>query len=308
MLTAAKRWLLRFEVVRAAKAARDAWRRPPVGKVVLRDPPGHFYSPIPDLTDIQARDEELFSTSPDSLPGIDLRATEQLDLVRDLARFYDEQPFRHKRSKQRRYHFENPYFSYGDALVLYGMLRHLRPNRLIEVGSGFSSAATLDVNERFLDGELRCTFIEPYPRRLRRLLRGTDRDRHEVIAQPVQTVDLSVFDRLEGGDVLFIDSTHVSRIGSDVHRLYFDVLPRLAPGVVIHVHDVFYPFQYPREWVYSGRFWTETYLLRALLTDNPTLKILLWNSYLAEKHPQTVGALLPLWRRNPGGSLWLERR
>jgi hypothetical protein len=308
LLTAVKRWLLRFQVVKSAKAARDAWHRPPIGKVILRYSPGHFYSPIPDLRDIQERDEELFSTHPDALPGIDLRAQEQLALVRDLARFYDEQPFRRKKSKKRRYYFDNPYFSYGDALMLYGMLRHLRPNRLIEVGSGFSSAATLDTNERFLDGELHCTFIEPYPQRLNRLLRGDDHERHQVIEQPVQSVDLSVFDRLGKGDVLFIDSTHVSRIGSDVHRLYFDVVPRLRPGVVVHIHDVFYPFQYPREWVYSGRFWTEAYLLRALLMDNPNLRIMLWNSYLAEKHPQTVGSLLPLWRRNMGGSLWLERR
>jgi hypothetical protein len=306
VLTKLKRYLLRFGIVQDLREAKRMRHTRPYGEVRLKYPDGHFYSPIPDLAEIRAREDDIF-TVPDELSGIDLRKRSQLELAAQLARFYEEQPFKHEKRSGRRYHFKNIYFSYGDALMLYGMLRHLEPARLIEVGSGYSSAATLDVNDRFLEGRLECTFIEPYPQRLHKLLRGTDGQRHEVIEAPLQQVDLGVFDRLQDGDVLFIDSTHVSKIGSDVNRILFEVLPRLRSGVVIHIHDIFFPFEYPRSWVYEGRAWNEAYLLRAFLTDNPQFEILLWNSYLAEHHAEEVKALMPLWGRNPGGSIWLRR-
>jgi hypothetical protein len=127
-----------------------------------------------------------------------------------------------------------------------------------------------------------------------------------LLSQPVQQVDRAVFDRLEAGDVLFIDSSHVTKIGSDVNLLLLEVVPRLRPGVNVHLHDIVWPFEYARKWVYQGRAWNEAYLLRALLTGNPRLRITFWSSQLAACHRERVGAALPLWLRDSGTSMWLE--
>jgi hypothetical protein len=268
-------------------------------------PPGHFHSPIPSIADIREREDDIFGL-PAVLPGIDLREREQLKLIELFSDLYHDQPFERSPRELRRYYFDNESFGYGDALVLHFMLRSYRPQRLVEVGSGFSSAVVLDTNDLFLGAALRCTFIEPFPDRLYSLLRDDDRRRYRVLDRPVQDVSLDTFDLLESGDILFIDSTHVSKIGSDVNWLLFNVLPRLRPGVLVHFHDVFYPFEYPREWIYEGRAWNEAYLVRAFLLFNPSFEILLFNSYLAEFHHDEVARRMPLWAMNTGGSLWLR--
>lgn len=269
-------------------------------------PPGHFYSPLPSLDEVRSRDTELFSM-PESIPGLDLNAEGQLALVERFKSFYEEQPFTAARTEDLRYYFDNSYFSYADALVLYCMLRHLEPARIVEVGSGFSSALILDVNERFLDGRARCTFIEPYPDRLLSLLKPDDRTAFDLVEAPLQDVDLQLFEELGQSDVLFIDSSHVAKIGSDVNKLYLEVLPALRVGVTVHVHDILYPFEYPKDWIYSGRAWNEAYLLRAFLSFNERFRIMFFNSYLRLFHSQQMVDALPLSARNPGGSLWLER-
>jgi predicted O-methyltransferase YrrM len=268
-------------------------------------PPGHFHSPVPDLDEVRLRDREIFDAAPE-LAGIDLRGDEQLALVERLRRYAADQPFGAEPRDGLRYHFDNDYFGWGDGLVLYCMLRHLRPARVIEVGSGFSSALMLDTAERFLDHAPELTFIEPNPERLQSLLRAGDKERVTLLAQPVQEVDRAVFDRLEPGDVLFVDSSHVSKIGSDVNLLLLEVLPRLRPGVQVHVHDIVWPFEYARKWVYQGRAWNEAYLLRALLVGNPGLRITFWSSYLAARHRDEVAAALPGWLEDSGTSMWLE--
>jgi predicted O-methyltransferase YrrM len=268
-------------------------------------PPGHFHSPVPDLEEVRARDQQIFGGSAE-LVGIDLRAQAQLELVDRLAGYAADQPFGAEPTDGLRYHFDNDYFGWGDGLVLFCMLRHLRPARVVEVGSGFSSALMLDTAERFLDPAPELVFVEPFPDRLEGLLREGDRDRVTLLDRPVQDVDRAVFDRLEAGDVLFIDSSHVTKVGSDVNLLLLEVVPRLRPGVHVHVHDIVWPFEYARKWVYQGRAWNEAYLLRALLTGNPRLRITFWSSYLAACHKQRVGAALPLWLRDSGTSMWLE--
>ncbi len=123
----------------------------------------------------------------------------------------------------------------------------------------------------------------------------------------LQDVDLSLFDTLDSGDVLFIDSSHVSKIGSDVNREILDILPRLKPGVWIHVHDIFYPFEYPRQSVYAGRFWNEAYLLQAFLACNDHFKIRMWSSYLNAAHRESVASVFPEIAGISGGSIWIER-
>ncbi len=270
-------------------------------------PPGHFYSPIPDVGELRARRERIFDRSLRTLPGIELHEAAQVELVRSFLPYYAEQPFPAQRSATCRYWFENEYYSYSDALFLYFVLRHARPRRVIEVGSGFSTAALLDTSERFLGGALRVTCIEPDPARLRSLLWPRDRAAVEIVERPVQDVPLERFDELASGDVLFVDSTHVLKTGSDVCFLLFEVLPRLAPGVLVHVHDVHYPFEYPAEWALEGRAWNEAYALRAFLQFNQAFRVFCFPTFLELFHTDWFWSHMPLCLKNPGGSIWLQR-
>jgi hypothetical protein len=299
-------------VVRALTAARS-WlerRGPAVTSAAVRPfvPPGHFYSPIPDFQQARRDAHRLFDMSVSSIPGVDLNEPAQLALLEKFRPFYLEQPFTGEPSAARRYHFDNPMYSYSDALFLYFMLRHLQPRRVIEIGSGYSSAVTLDTNELFLGGKVRCTFIEPYPDVLLSRLRPTDASFIEVLPVPLQDVELSRFHELEANDILFIDSTHVSKLGSDVNRIFFEILPVLRPGVHVHFHDIFYPFEYLPAWAEEGRFWNEAYLLRAFLQYNRAFEVVLFNTFLAAKHRSRLEALFPLCLRNTGGSIWLRRK
>jgi hypothetical protein len=187
------------------------------------------------------------------------------------------------------------------------MLRRLRPRHVIEVGSGYSSAAMLDTNDKFLDRQVNFTFIEPYPGRLNSLLTESDRQRCKIHMNRVQDVPLDVFRQLEANDVLFIDSSHVVKIGSDVRHLLWEVLPRLAAGVMIHVHDISWPFEYAADWVLRGNAWNEAYFLRTFLQFNPTFQIEYFNSYIAMVHGAELGRKMPKCLENPGGGLWLRK-
>jgi predicted O-methyltransferase YrrM len=186
------------------------------------------------------------------------------------------------------------------------MLRWLRPRRIVEVGSGHSSALMLDTaDERAWP--IKFLFIEPYPDRLKTLLRTSDAA-HEILPVPVQDVLLSRFDALESGDILFIDSSHVAKVGSDVVWLLEAVLPALHAGVVVHIHDIFWPFEYPEVWLRQGRAWNEAYFVRAFLQFNSAFEILWFTSYLTTCHRERVAAKMPLLLRDHGGSLWLRKR
>jgi hypothetical protein len=270
-------------------------------------PPGHFYSPVPDLEEVRRRESLIFGRPSGSLPGIALNEAGQLQLLKSLSRFYRDQPFSATKQPGTRYYFDNPNFGYGDALALYCMIRQVRPGRIIEVGSGYSSCVTLDTNDVFFGGSICCTFIEPFPELFHSLVDAAAGQPPRMIPKAIQDVDISIFHALQAGDILFIDSTHVSKTGSDVNRVIFEILPALAPGVYIHFHDVFYPFEYPKDWVYEGRAWNEDYLLRAFLQYNQAFQIQLFNSYLATEHASLLAGLMPLWTRNTGASIWLKK-
>lgn len=270
-------------------------------------PPGHYYSPIVDLDELARRRDTIFDrTRPPS--GIELRPAEQLALIERLQKHYDRLPFEASKQPGLRYYYENPFYSYGDGILLSCLLIELKPKRLIEFGCGYSSCATLDIDERFLDNEVNCTFIDPYPERLEELLSPTDPGRSCIIRRPAQDVDLGLIDALQPGDILFIDSTHVSKAGSDVNFYLFKVLPRLRSGVYIHFHDVFYPFEYPEEWFFTeNRSWNELYVLRAFLMYNAEYEIVAFNHYLGLAHGPVLATAMPLFARNPGGGLWLRK-
>ncbi len=270
-------------------------------------PPGHFYSPIPSVGDVDRYRDASTEPPPDDLTAIDLRVDAQVRLFESWSAMLAEQPFSDERDPATRYWFENPSFSYGDALALYCMLRELEPSRVIEIGSGWSSCVVLDTAERFLRSWPDITFVEPYPEQLNALVREDDLRRSRLLPVPVQEVALAEFEQLTAGDVLFIDSTHVSRVGSDVNYEIFEILPRLQAGVYVHFHDIFYPFDYPVPWVEEGRGWNEAYVLRAFLEFNPAFEIVLFNDLLSRRLGPRLAEACPTWAKNPGGSFWLRK-
>lgn len=270
-------------------------------------PIGHYYSPFPDLDDIHARRDVIFKRDVETCPGVNLRESEQIRLLEQFAGYFPEMPFPQEKQSGQRYCFDNVFYCYGDAVILYSFLRHFRPARVIEVGSGFSSAAMMDVNDKFFEGKLKFKFIEPYPDRLLGLLSEKDIKSQEIVVKKLQDIPLSDFKVLQENDILFIDSTHVVKTGSDVKYYLDEVLPALNKGVIVHFHDIFWPFEYPEQWLYEGRVWNESYFLRSFLQYNDSFEILYFNAYMGERHPREVEKHLPVCLRNPGGSLWLRK-
>jgi hypothetical protein len=277
-------------------------------------PPGHYYSPIPSLDKVRLMEERIFDYNLRYIPGIDLNEQEQLSLLNEFKQYYDEQPFEPYKTENSRYFFENSMYSYSDAIFLYCMIRHAKPDRIIEVGSGYSSCVILDTNELFFDNAISCTFIDPYPERFLSLLKDGDQDRVEIITKRLQDVDSDQFLLLSAGDILLVDSTHVSKVGSDVNHVFFDILPGLNSGVYIHFHDVFYPFEYPKEWIYQGRAWNEIYLLRAFLQYNEAFRIIFFNTFLERFFKDRLVQEFPLCIRKytqkketVNGSIWLRK-
>jgi predicted O-methyltransferase YrrM len=265
--------------------------------------PGHFYSPIPSIEDI-----ERAATAPASFSGIDLREDRQLALLEKLSRYYAEIPFPAEKNQRFRFAFQNPSYSWGDAIILFCMIRELKPRRILEIGSGHTSALILDTNERYFGGGIDCTFVEPHPQLLLSLLRPDEDHDPRLIARKLQDVNLTLFDTLEAGDILFVDSSHVVKAGSDCQLLFSDILPRLNPGTIIHFHDVFDRFEYPPEWLREGRGWNEQYALRAFLQFNSEFRIKLYTSYLITRYREWFEKHMPNCLRNTGAQIWIERR
>lgn len=270
-------------------------------------PPGHFYSPMPSPEEVARDAERIYPAPPRTLPGIDLREDAQMALLERFLPLYGEMPFSSQPKPGLRYGFENGAYSYADAILLHCMIRHLAPKRIIEIGSGHSSCVSLDTNERYFGGRIEAVFIEPYPDLLRSLLKPGDAERIRIIPSRLQDVPAGLFATLQANDILFIDSTHVGKIGSDVNFIFAEILPALQPGVRVHVHDIFYPFEYPRYWVDEGRAWNEAYMLRCFLQYNARFRIELWSHFVALFHEDWLAQHMPLCLRNPGASIWLQR-
>ena len=271
-------------------------------------PPGHYYSPIVSTEEVALHAEHLFNPAL-PLPGIDLNTEEQIALLHQLKNNYFTVPYLKPDNKTFRYYFNNNTFEYADAIFLNLLIRHLKPKRIIEIGSGFSSAIMIDTNEIFFNHCIELTFVEPYPERLQSLMKKGDEKFLTLVQHNLQDVDILLFSQLEAGDILFVDSTHVTKTGSDVNRILFEILPILPKGVIIHFHDIFYPFEYPKEWVlgWSGFGWNEIYILRAFLTNNQEYKIILFNTYLEQLYEKWFQTNMPLCLKDKGGSLWLEK-
>lgn len=275
-------------------------------------PDGHFYSPVVDVADVQARQQQIWPAQPEVL-GIDWNDGHHRHLLGEVfprhLPHYDYPERLADGPDLAQFYTRNSQFSWLDARALFALLREWRPRRLVEVGSGYSTLLIADVNRRFLDSAMQVTCIEPYPRPFlsgERLPAGVSR----LERQRVQCVGLAPFLELEAGDVLFIDSSHVAKTGSDVNFLVFEVLPRLAAGVRIHIHDIHLPHDYLKEWVLGeNRSWNEQYVIRALLMYSSAFRVLFGCSYAFHAMPDLVARAVahPRGIAYGGGSLWLER-
>jgi methyltransferase family protein len=272
----------------------------------------HYYSPVPDLADLRAR-RVWDRRSP--MAGIDMRESQQLALLAELGReFGDECCWPHEPSREvSEFYTDNSSFSYGCAAATHALVRKLRPLRVIEVGSGFSSrviAAAVQRNEK--DGGERAayTVVDPFPASTLDRLAGVGR----VLQQRVELLDVDMFRSLGENDILFVDSGHTVRAGGDVNFLVLDVLPVLAPGVVVHFHDIPLPYEYAETYFTNPRFrmlWTEAYLLQAFLCHNTTYEILLAMNFLMQDHTAAFRAAWPHYdaaiHRFPSHSFWIRR-
>ncbi len=227
-----------------------------------------------------------------------------------LALHFDSIPFSDDKTSGLRYHYTNPSYNFGDALIYWSMLHTLRPRRIVEVGSGFSSALALDAID--LAGlPTECSFIDPYPDVAEAATAPLGRA-HRIIPSRLQDVDLGLFGTLATNDILFIDSSHVAKTGSDVCFYLKEVLPVLNPGVIVHFHDIFYPFEYPAAWAIThNHSWNELYMIEAFLMFNSGYVVEFFNDFVAKTMAERIRALAPRHAErfliNPGGGLWLRR-
>lgn len=302
------------EKLRAEPAVRafvnQMMRNPQVAGVkhlVTSRPPGHFYSPVVDPEEARDYLEAERAAPPGDLPGIPLPIEEMEAFWQANAAAIAAGRFAAGPGEGRRYHTAKPRYPLGDAITLRAMIHHLRPRRIVEIGSGFSTACMLDAADEFgLDG-LAIDCVEPTPNHLHALLRPEDRARVTIHERTVQGMPLDVFRRLGAGDILFIDSSHVLKTGSDVHYELFHILPTLAPGVMVHVHDCRWPFEYSDHILVELRHsWNEAYALRALLADSSRYRVAFWASLFVLRRREMVAAAAPEHLRNPGSGIWFR--
>ena len=274
-----------------------------------------YYSPVPDVTDLARR--KVWDHRSE-LSGIDFSPDAQVAFLKKLGNKFghecDWPP--NPTNDPYRFYTENNTFSFGCAASTHCILRAFKPRRVVEVGSGNSSliiSRALLMNAKNAGVKYpEYTVIDPYPGSIvKKNLPGFSR----LIKKRVELLDVNFFEQLDDNDVLFIDSGHTVRIGGDVNFLILDILPRLAPGVIVHFHDIGLPYEYPKVYATNRRFrvfWTEAYLLQAFLCHNSQYEIMLAVSYLMSEQKEAFRAAFPFYdpkkHVSTSGSFWIRRR
>jgi predicted O-methyltransferase YrrM len=272
-------------------------------------PPGHFYSPVVDVNDTHAIEAVRFRDRAPLPAGVRIDHEQMTLRLQRWAAYGRPFPFPRNQSSEYRFYFDNPLFGCHDASALFSILMEFRPRRVVEVGCGFSSSLLLDVNERVFENRLDITLIDPSLDHLKNTYEWLHSPNARLLNQKVQDVSVEEFERLERNDILFIDSSHVSKTGSDVNHYLFQIVPRLKPGVLVHIHDILFPFEYLEDWVLKEkRSWNEAYLIHAFLQFNQAFDIIYWANFAWHRLQEALAQLMPLCLENEGGSLWLQRR
>jgi predicted O-methyltransferase YrrM len=267
-----------------------------------------FYSPLNDLAFLEAN-RDLW-TNPVDPADVDMRLAHQEDVAREVSRYVPElRDIPATSDSVTTFYWDNNFWNSADAMVQYGLVRSRKPRKVIEVGCGWSSlllakAMIRNAQETGLpQGDV--TQVEPYPRKDVMAALPRHWKMHECM---LQRAPLDLFASLSDGDILFYDGSHCAKVASDVNWFFFRVLPVVRPGVLIHVHDIFFPYDYPEDWIFArGQTWNEQYLLQAFLMNNPRYQIEIANRYLWVKRrqllEQSYGDVQPAW----GCSLWMKK-
>ena len=263
--------------------------------------PVHFYSPVPDTG---ALVDSVWDCSDAS--NMHYEDEKMLSLLSELSKYKKEvMDIPEEKSDVLEYFYNNLAFNGMDAIMYYYMIRHFKPSKLVEVGSGYSTliAAKAVLKNASENVSTEFTAIEPYPAEfLRECIPGLCK----LVPDIIQNIPLSFFEALEPGDILFIDSTHVSKIGSDVNYIFLRILPILKHGVIIHFHDIFLPCEFPKDWVKKlSIFWNEQYLLQTLLIANGEYYTLMPNYYIGSNYEDEVKSYMPRLAYYTGGSYWI---
>ena len=257
--------------------------------------PRHYYSNVADLHELEATRSTWARRS--EMAGVEWDIAVQERTLREVCL-----PCRDEYAANETYQAAvagefGPGYGPVEAQVLHAVVRHFRPRRVIEVGSGVSTAclrAAAGLNARDAGSRARITCIEPYPSDALKALGDVD-----LVSRPVQTVPPAVFEELGEGDLLFIDSSHSAKTGSDVVHLFLEILPRLRPGVVVHVHDIYLPYDYSPMSLKTLWHWNETAFLHALLIHNRRLKTLFCLSLLHHDRCEVLEELFPGYDPEP---------
>ena len=275
--------------------------------------PVHYYSPIPDIDELEKRNVwEMVSP----LNGIHFQSDKQIELLTFLGKkFGHECDWPIKAQKGDKFCLDNPSFSFGCAASLYSIIRNFQPERIIEIGSGNSSFVIQEaLTKNATDGGHIGSHIivDPYPNHD---VKKYYEKSIQLCEKPVECLDPSFFLQLEKNDILFIDSSHSVKCGSDVNFLILEILPILQSGVIIHFHDIPLPYEYPKIYATNPKFrmfWTESYLLQAFLCCNNRFEILLAMHYLMKEHAILLQQLFPAYYREQpsrtSGSFWIQKK
>ena len=270
----------------------------------------HFYQPIPEYEKLT---EEIF-TRRQEFPGFRIEDAAVRDLLSRIGPSSAEISWPEQPSAPGTYYTTNPNFGLSSGVVLYSMIRTFGTRRVVEIGGGYSSLVSLQALERNHGAHgFQFTCVEPFPMAwLERSL--SDRTQTcALVRSAAESTDPAVFLGLSENDILFVDSSHVSKLGSDVNFIYLQILPRLQPGVIVHIHDIYIPYEYPKVHFFgrSKIFWNEQYLLQAFLTDNPKFEILLPGFYAQKDLQSDFRAAFPMvaqGRDRLTSSFWLRKK
>lgn len=264
------------------------------GYFLIKD---HFYQPIPHTKKLLENDSTFsYQYSPE---GFDLRVEEQKQLLRNLSVADFKASNVHKDGH---YYTENGMFGYADSAAYFSIIKMFKPNKIIEIGAG-NSTVVATMAATALNKNIEITAIEPYPSST--LLKLSDKI--DLIQQQVQKLPLNIFNTLEENDILFIDTSHVIKTKNDVVYLYLEVIPRLKRGVIIQIHDISLPYEVHPATFRAGFFWTEQYLLLAMLTHTTRYEILYAGYYMNKDHFDLVRKAFPdVIAGKCGGSFWIK--
>ncbi len=257
--------------------------------------PVHYYSPIPDTRALK-RNKDIFERRSDLL-GVELNDEAQVRLLKELcSKYYEEYkllPLEFT-GDPTDYYLSNGSFGFVSGQMHYCLIRHFKPKNVIEVGSGASTLLTLKAirrNDSEAVSVTRFTAVEPYPEKY--LNRLTD-DNFTLVKSEIQEVTVDMFADLKDRDLLFIDSSHVSKFNSDVNFLMFEALPRIGKGAIVHIHDIQFPLDYFESYIIKEHhFWNEQYLVQAFLMYNKEFEVLWCGSYMTWKYPELLSEHFP---------------